>query len=226
MSLDLYAYLCLGLFFFVLWTICFVLRADLRSMMLKFSLAGAISGPLSEIWYFRDYWSPPTIVGQGVLSPEDVLFGFAIFGVAFAALPVIRGIRFIATEKPRPMMLPLFITSFFVAFLLLTDAIGINSIITASLVMVLWAIGILLRRPTMLLLSIGSGALLAAFAIVIYVMLLGDTTEYLKHYWFLWGTPLGHTVLGGVPVTEIVWYFCLGVSAVVIAPYAEGKRLA
>ena len=223
MTFDLYAYLLLGLFFFVLWTTCFTLRPDLRSMMLRVSLVGAIAGPLSELWYFHDYWSPPTLVGQGVVSPEDVLFGFAVFGVAVAALPVITGIRFAVTEKPCPAVLPLFIASFFVGFVVLTDVFGINSIIAASLVMVLWTIGMLSRRPTMFMLSLGSGLLLAAFSVVIYVVLLGIATEYLSRYWFLWGTPLGLTVLGGVPVTEIVWYFCLGVSAAVLAPYAEGK---
>lgn len=224
MDIDLYAYLLLGLFFLILWILCYCLRKDLRPLMMKVSIAGAIVGPLSEIWYFRDYWSPLTIVGQGVISPEDVLFGFAVFGVAFAALPVVTGRRFTQSSPPSWWMLIVFLVSFFPAFFLLTDVGGINSIITASLVMLLWAVAVVILRREMLWHSLMSGVLLAGFSIVIYLALLNVATEYLSKYWFLWGTPLGLTVLGGVPLTEIIWYFCLGCCASVIAPYVEGKR--
>ncbi len=225
MNIDLYAYLLLGLFFLVLWLICFATRTDLRSMMLRASVAGALSGPLSEWWYFRDYWSPPTLLGQGVLSLEDVLFGFAAFGVSVAALPVLTGKRFASKGAPHPWALPFFVASFFVAFLLFTDLLGINSILAASIVMLAWAVGIVTVRREMLLFSIASGALMAIFSIIIYVSILGIANDYLRQYWFLWGTPLGLTVFGGVPMTEVVWYFCLGSSLVVMVPYAEGKEL-
>lgn len=224
MSINLFAYLFLGLFFFVVWLILYVRRKDLRRMMLLASIAGAISGPLSEIWYFRDYWLPPTIVGQGVISPEDVLFGFSVFGVAVAVFPTITRTYFSAQHVKKSWLLPVFIVSFFVGFLIFTDLLGMNSILASSLTLLLWAIGIVALRRDFFWLSLSSGLLLAFLSIVIYVPLLAFANEYLQQYWLLSGTPLGLTVLGGVPVTEIVWYFCLGTSAVVF-PYIEGKAL-
>lgn len=224
MSINLFAYLFLGLFFFVVWLIFYVLRNDLRRMMLSASIAGAISGPLSEIWYFKDYWLPPTIVGQGVISPEDVLFGFSVFGVAVAVLPTITRTYFSVQYVKKSWLLPVFIVSFFVGFFIFTDLLGMNSILASSLTLLLWAIGIVALRRDLFWLSLGSGLLLAILSIVIYVPLLAFANAYLEQYWLLSGTPLGLTVLGGVPVTEIVWYFCLGTS-VVVFPYIEGKVL-
>lgn len=222
--IDRYAYLLLGLFFLALWIACYRRRKDLRNIMLQASFAGAISGPLSEIWYFRDYWLPPTIVGQGVLSPEDVLFGFSVFGVAAVAYLVLSGRMLVATGSRRTWVMPTYAISFFVGFLLFTDLFGLNSIVAASLTMILWAVGIVIVRRDLLMLSLGSGLLLALFSIVIYVPMLHITAGYLQRYWFLFGQPLGMTVLGGVPLTEIVWYFCLGSATPVVCLWGEGNR--
>ncbi len=224
MNIDLYAYLVLGIFFFGLWIIFYALRPDLRPMMLWASLAGAISGPLSEIWYFKDYWLPPTIVGQGVISPEDVLFGFSVFGVAVAALPTITRTYFTDQYPKHSWLLAAFILSFFAGFLLFTDLLGINSIVAASLTLLLWTTGIVMVRRDLFWLSFKSGLLLTVFSIIIYIPLLEVANDYLRQYWLLWDQPIGITILGGAPLTEVIWYFCLGSSSVFFL-YIKGKKL-
>ena len=56
--------------------------------MLLISAYGGIAGPISQIWYIRDYWKPETITGWPI-SFEDVLFGFFIAGIASVAYEIL-----------------------------------------------------------------------------------------------------------------------------------------
>ena len=76
-----YAYIIGNLFFLAVWIILFIYRRDLRRKMLVMSLVVAPMGPLSEIFYLRDYWQPQLFNGW-LIGIEDLLFGFAIGGIA------------------------------------------------------------------------------------------------------------------------------------------------
>jgi hypothetical protein len=87
------AYLFYDALFLAVWIALFVLRNDLRVPMIIYSLLVAPLGPGSEAWYLRDYWKPLTITGTDV-GIEDVLFAFAIGGIALAIM--FSGIIFLA----------------------------------------------------------------------------------------------------------------------------------
>ena len=81
-----YAYLIANLFFLVVWSLVFLKAKPLRRPMLIMSLITAAFGPISEIWYFADYWKPEIVLPPPVVGGvEDLLFGFSIGGIsAFA----------------------------------------------------------------------------------------------------------------------------------------------
>ena len=71
-----------GIFFILLlFAVVFLLRKDLRKILIYTGFLLALSGPISEILFFRDYWNPPAIFEFNLLGlrilVEDVLFAFA-----------------------------------------------------------------------------------------------------------------------------------------------------
>jgi hypothetical protein len=61
--------------FVAAWLALFALRPDLR----LFSLAIIPLGPVSEIWYLRDFWQRPTITGY-LHGGDDVEFSWGLIG--------------------------------------------------------------------------------------------------------------------------------------------------
>jgi hypothetical protein len=62
--------------------IFFYYKTDLRRRILKVSIIGGFSSFIAEYWYLKDYWKPPTIIGNAVISVEDFLVGFFIYGIS------------------------------------------------------------------------------------------------------------------------------------------------
>src|SRR3989304_2640661 len=81
-----YAYLVANIFFLAVWLIIYFRVKYLRRPMLILSLITASFGPISEIWYFADYWKPEIALPLPIVGGvEDLLFGFSIGGIgAFA----------------------------------------------------------------------------------------------------------------------------------------------
>ncbi|WP_339702059.1 hypothetical protein, partial [Algoriphagus aquimarinus] len=77
---DKYAYLSLALMYMIAWTVIFI-KNPWKSGMIKVGAVGGIMGMVAEFWYFRDYWRPPTLFGEGIVGIEDYIIGFALFGV-------------------------------------------------------------------------------------------------------------------------------------------------
>lgn len=75
-----YAFIIGNLLFLLVWIILFTIRPYLRKEMLIMSLIVAPMGPISEIFYLRDYWRPETFNGL-LIGVEDLLFGFTIGGI-------------------------------------------------------------------------------------------------------------------------------------------------
>src|SRR5919106_1066731 len=96
-----YSYLGYSLIFLSIWIIFCILRPDLRRRMFIFSLIITSLGPLSEIWFLRDYWRRPTITGSPI-SIEDAIFAFAIGGIAYSIYKVFFNMTAVPSEdQPR-----------------------------------------------------------------------------------------------------------------------------
>jgi hypothetical protein len=74
-----FSYLAATLSLGVFWLCFFIIRPDLRPVMLKLSCLFGIGGVASEYVYINDWWSPVTLFGTAV-GIEDFLFGFFFSG--------------------------------------------------------------------------------------------------------------------------------------------------
>lgn len=219
-----YAYLIYSLYFlgilgFILWQ-----RKDLRAHAAPSIVVGAIAGPLSEHIYFRDYWRPQTLLGEGRISLEDALFGAAIFGLA-AVLYSFIAKRSIHGGPGSLMRSLLSILPLAVIFGILW-ALGVNSVFTTIAVFMLgWAV-LILRYPHTRTPSLITGGCLTLLALAIYVIALNlwIPEAAFRQGWLLYGTPLGVTVFGAVPLSELLWFMAAGLFLQAHFLYAHQKH--
>lgn len=227
-SMETYAYLLLAVWLLAVWLLIARLRPDLQSTMLRASIVGSALGPLSELWYFRDYWRPATLLGTGVLSLEDVLFGFGIAGIAVAVADVMLRSRSTARTASRSRLIFLCLLCLLVGGVLLslgTSVFGFNSIVVSSAIFLGLAVAMLVLRPDLLLHSLVSGAACLACIIPIYFLLSRLAPTFVEAYWLVAMHPVyGIRILPGLPLSEVLWYVSWGVFAGIVIPWAEGSR--
>src|SRR5688572_9791816 len=164
-----YSYLGYSLIFLFLWVIFYIVRPDLRRRMLIFSLIITPMGPLSEIWFLRDYWRRPTITGYPI-SIEDAIFAFAIGGIAYSIYKVSFNMTAVQSEdQPRRVWLVIaFFVITFLPLVILTDVYHVNSIFSSSLSLFLIAVLTWILRPDLLKSSIVSGLMVVVLFFLVY----------------------------------------------------------
>src|SRR5258708_7632956 len=75
-----YAYLVASSMYLCVWAVLFFLRKDQRRQMIHLSLLTTALA-LTEPIFRRDYWHP-TLFSGWPIGPEDIMFCFAIGGIA------------------------------------------------------------------------------------------------------------------------------------------------
>src|ERR1043165_2647321 len=158
-----YSYLGYSLIFVFIWILFYVLRPDLRRRMFVFSIVITPLGPLSEIWFLKDYWRRDTILGYPI-GIEDAIFSFAIAGIAYGIYKIFFN-RKAEKSSDRPAQAWLVFAFFVITILpllVLTNLLGVNSIFSSALSFFLIAAVIWAFRSDLLQPSIVSGVLVLA----------------------------------------------------------------
>lgn len=207
-----YAYLIANMFFLFVWLVIFWRVKYLRRPMLVMSLIAASFGPLSEIWYFADYWKPEIALPLPLIGGvEDLLFGFSIGGIGAFAYEAIF-IRKVCVCEERKQNREWFLLAFFVvlgiSMIVFNNLLGINSIFVSSIAMIVVALFMLSLRRDLIIHALGSSALVTAIMFIIYF--LGQELFPPSHFWVLriWklsGTSEGVILFKHIPWTEMLW---------------------
>jgi len=221
--MEKYAYLILGVSLMIPWAVIYI-RNPFKAGMLRVSFAGGIAGLLAEFWYFRDYWRPPTIWGEGVYSPEDFIVGFALFGIPCYVHLVFtrRRIDFEKYDKNRNKN---FIILFFTglgSLMVFNIWLGLNSGIVSVLTFAFLSLVIWIQRPDLIHVSLKTAFfmlfLIGFFYYILFNLLFPD-------FWVKYGLLEG-TILErkwkNIPVSELFWYFTWGMLAGTFRPYRNG----
>jgi hypothetical protein len=167
-----YSYLGYSLIFLLVWAILFVLRPDFRRRMLIFSLIIAPLGPLSEIWFLKDYWRRGTITGY-LISIEDVMFSFAIGGITYSIYKVFFNMSAVESEDQpsRPWLIIAFMVLAMAPSSYLTDLLHVNSIFSSTISLLIIAVLIWVLRPDLFKPSIISGFLVLGLFFLVYKLI-------------------------------------------------------
>lgn len=221
--MDTLLYSLLTLAFFLPWTLAWIVRADLRPKMLRASVVGSLAGILAELWYFRDYWRPPTLLGEAMLSPEDFLIGFALAGSGVSIYDVLFQTRDTPKTHPQQRVFSILCLAGCASLLIFSTWLGANSVITSEIAFAGAAAIMVMLRRDLLRVALLSGILLGLYGFLVYLVLFSwMAPHYWQTYWLLKDHPvLGATVLG-VPVLEIFWYTVWGALAGVIPNFVRG----
>jgi len=223
-------YLILALCLLAPAVVIYAVRRDLRRTLAVAGLFGAAWGPLSEKWYLEDYWHPQSVgTLGGVAWVEDILFGAGVAAVASSIFAFVTNRRLIVHAMPRHRGSAVAFVVMYVAVMLgLRLHLKVNSIVVSCLVYLVCAFYIVARRRDLLSSAIGSALLMALVALIGYGVGLNWITDgkaVLQHIWLLNGRPLGVTILGHVPATEVAWYTCWGALLGPAYEYVEGAVL-
>jgi hypothetical protein len=225
--MDRYVYLLLGIALLAPLVPMLLSRKDLALKAAKLGLLGGIAGLVAELFYFRDYWRPPSLLGVATISVEDFVFGFAITALSFAIFPSLFGYTFKSSEhQNRSNVYLLFFIGGFGGMLFFNVYLHINSIFVSSgIFIVLSAIMLFIRRD-LLAPALYSAAALTGIIVGIYVVLFNVLSpNFWDTYWLLANTKWGVTILGNLPLTELLWYFSWIVFASISYPFVSGKVL-
>lgn len=224
--MEKYTYLFLSLFLLAIWSIVFwLLKNNSRKILMKISVMGGLAGLISELWYFKDYWHPPSLLGNAKISLEDFLFSFAFVGIAATIYKVIFKKD---NEKHKKGYKTMFLTFFAVgilSMLLLSSILKINSIYVSSFAFITFSLTMVAIRKDLVWQSIMSGLLSLLVIIPIYILLFNFMfPNYWDKYWLLVNTTFGIKIIGNIPLTELLWYFSLGCFTGIAYDFYSGRE--
>lgn len=96
-----FAYLPSVLSLIIPWLAIFLSRSDLRRKMIHFTILGSIAGPVSQIWYLRDYWHPAYTLGSKYGFIEDTIFAGLFVGITIVLYNFIFRVKSIPIKKEK-----------------------------------------------------------------------------------------------------------------------------
>jgi hypothetical protein len=221
-------YLALAVAIFTVACGIYLVRPDLRRALLASAGFGAIWGPISEYWFMRDYWRPMGILGGSWL--EDIVFGSGIAALSCGSYLLLARRRLLADASVarHPYVLLAFPVAYALVSQLSQSWLHLNSIIAAMLVYLGFAAFMTGLRHDLAVPAVVSGLIMACVALAGYAVgldLVLDGKTVLSSIWLLDGQSLGVTVLGNVPLTEVLWYGCWGCLMGIAYEYVTGARL-
>lgn len=224
-------YFIVSLLFLLVWFLLFLKNKEVRKPMLILSLLTAIAGPLSEYWYFQDYWRPPLFLRLPFIGGiEDLVFGFAIGGIGsfvYEAL-FIKWLCFCEKKKlAHQTFLLLFPLIIFSSMLVFNNLLKLNSIFASSLGMLIAGVIILLFRKDLVQNAVFSGLLVSLIMFIIYLvpqLIFPQAHAFLPKAWLLYGTDLGFLIFGHIPATEMIWAFSWGFAWGPFYEFISGAR--
>lgn len=225
--MERYYYLIYSLFFLGLLVIALVIRRDLIRYTYSALLFGLVAGPVSQLLYLHDYWRPLTLFGQSRVSIEDSIFGTGIFGLAFVLYPFARQLSFRVPKVASGVQHRRFAITLLLgtAMLAVMSRAGINSVISTAIIFVVLWLSICSRRRDLFLPGLITGGSFVLLASIVYALGFSIiSTTPLTRTWLLDGGPLGLTIVGKIPLTELVWFFGVGSFLSIFDLYTSGKQ--
>jgi len=223
--MTLYLYFYLGLIFLVPTIVVAIWRRDLRRGVVTIAIFGAVWGPISEFWFFRDYWHPQSVLGSPLL--EDAIYGAGISATASWIYKVVARRTDVAAgaQQTKYRAACAIAVLYVAAMVVLEMGLGINSILVAIGVYLVASTYIVSHRRDLFVPSVCSAIFMGIIALVGYGLglnFLVHEPSTLAQIWLLYKKPLGITFLGYVPLTEVVWYAAWGSLLGILYEFASG----
>lgn len=228
----LVGYFIVSLLFLLVWFVLFWKNKVVRKPMLILSALTMFAGPLSEYWYFQDYWRPYLFIRLPFIGGiEDLIFGFAIGGIGSFIYESVFIKGFCLCERKQIahrefiLIFPLIII---ISMLVFNNLLGINSIFASSIGMIIAGILMMVFRRDLWQNALFSGLLVALIMFTIYLipqLIFPQAHVFLPKAWLLYGTKFGYLIFDHIPLTEMIWGFSWGFAWGPIYEFITGARI-
>lgn len=205
-----YTYLWMGLIFFIFWLFLFLWRKDVRKEMLVMSVIFGIIGPLADLLYTQDWWSPLTIT-KTTIGFEAVIVGFMIGGIAAVIYEELFKKKIKLRKKAEGK------NTKFIVFMMLMSAVlffgsfylfGINSLYSSIIAFAIPIIVIYIKRNDLIVDSLMTGLCLLITAFLVYSIINLITPGWVQAFWHFTNVP--NTMIISLPIDDFVWYVLAG----------------
>lgn len=227
----------LGAFLFIIPNIfIFYFRPDLRKYMLLMSFILLPFAPLTEYFFFKDYWYPPDIIdfeifgmrvilGDIILTatvpPIMALFYLYIFDLRFDCDSTYKDLKTLGLKILAIQSLLMLV---FVALIYFTD---INSIFAYTFASTIMAGLMMLRRRDFLKVYFITVILMGINVFLFYLayqFVVGD--DYLKAVWLLDHDKYAINFLGiNIPSTEVIFGAFVSPFYMFLIPFLTNKKI-
>lgn len=217
-----YSYLLGTVVLLIIWIRLYLLKNTDKKQMLLMSILFAPAGFIGEFIYTRDWWNPATITGT-VAGIEDLLFGFAIAGIASVIYEVVFKKNIVKrTDKIPIKKIIVTIAILSAIFLASVYIVKLHTFIAAMITLLCPIIYIYIKRKDLIKNSMFSGLLLILFSILFYVIVELITPGWIAATWS--GTISGITWFG-IPIEDLIWIFFTGALIGPLYEFWKNKKL-
>ncbi len=208
-----YTYLLMGLLFTAVWLYLYWKRKDERRELLTLSSMFAVFGIAADFLYVKDWWQPESIIGVIPYTGEALITAFGIIGVG-AVMPEYvfrlkdgKAGRIFTKHELYALVISILVIAalFYGSFYLL----GTNSLIATIFALIIPTVFMLRARPDLIRVALLNGFLLVAVAVGVYATLELITPGWVDAFYLFRNTP--RILLAGVPIDDVIFYFCGGV---------------
>ncbi|MDP3881486.1 MAG: lycopene cyclase domain-containing protein [Nanoarchaeota archaeon] len=233
----MYEYLIGAIIVFLVWTIFFFVRKDLRkpivwtgTFYLTFNLILAI------MWHVVDrfvdigqpivpsYWNPPTLFSltriTGFMGIEDVLFIFFMGGIGAATYEIFLHKKINLKRTYRPHFIALTMT--FILFFVFAYALPINIIYPYSFATICGAVIVLFERRDLIKHSLLGGIVFVVMYLIAYFLYNLAFPDFITSFYSQ--EVLEGISLLGIPFEELLYAFSFGLLWAPLYEYAHGEK--
>ncbi|HYD35794.1 MAG TPA: lycopene cyclase domain-containing protein [Vitreimonas sp.] len=222
-----YTYLLGSSLFIIPWAIIFLIRKDLRNLLIQLGLIFTPLGLIGEyFWWTQDWWQPITITST-TIGLEDIILGFASSGVLASLYLFIFKKRFTSFKgnqvlNSRVLSLLIIIALNLALFTLLFQ-MKVGSFIATIISLSFSSVILLSKDKSLVIPAIINGFLSVALVVPIFLAMIAVTPQFIERTW------MTEKLIGiyflGIPLEDCFFYFFSGMLSFCVYPYLHRVKI-
>lgn len=217
-----YAFIIGIILFLLIWLFFFLLRKDLRKEMLIMSFLATPLGPLSKLFYLRDYWDPTYLFPLFGIGIEDILFAFFIGGIASIIYEFFFSNKSKKVKKGSLLFIGILGIIGVVGMIVFNIILKFNSIYVSSAFFIIIGLIMILKRKDLFKNALLSGLLMIIIMFIFYIIYIGIFPEIVDNFWKVQN--ISGIFLIGIPIEELIWGFSWGFLCGPFYEFLRGKK--
>jgi hypothetical protein len=213
--------------FILPWVIIFLIRRDLRILLIQLGIIFTPLGLISEyFWWTQDWWQPITITGT-TIGIEDIILGFVSSGVLASLYLLVFNKRFTSFKGNESLngrvQSLLVIIALNLALFALLFQLKISSFIATIISLAFSSFILLSKDKSLIIPAIINGILSIALVVPIFLLMIAVTPQFIEKTWMI--EKLIGIYFVGIPIEDCFFYFFSGLLSFCVYPYLHRAKI-